>query len=81
MDKVMIAINEKLPINCLYCRLPNEISCNVNNKRYIGDKRPDSCPLVRIPDKKNVNFNHPIKCAEQSGYNDCIEEIIRGGGC
>lgn len=80
------------PANCNECPLSldtethNANLCRAFEKHTVNmdsSKKPDWCPLMAIPEKKEVrNFNISSRDFEQRGYqlgwNNCINEISRG---
>lgn len=90
MSKSILVIDT--PESCIKCPLIKPIStftsqgysCSRNNKKinHILEK-PDWCPLLELPKKKEVrNFCLGEGDYEQKGYqegfNSCIEEILKG---
>lgn len=87
MSKVMLVMDE--PKNCGKCPCFMELStdfCSVTNEDVSPyGKRPESCPLRPVPEKKEIfgayngeyykNSGKPPswKC----GYNACIDEILK----
>ena len=80
MSKVMLVMDE--PKTCADCPCLTELSTDFC---YITDedvspygKRPDSCPLRPVPEKKKVMLN---MCDNvyylNKGYNACIDEILK----
>ena len=83
------------PIHCLDTPNNHEIIlwCGFNCKEVKLDDnkigiRPDWCPLNPVPEKKVVkqyqgNGIYGFKTAEEAhfamGWNDCIDEILKGG--
>ena len=77
-DKSILIVDT--PKNCNECSLSAHIAFNklvCCFKRTYVDKydKPYWCPLRKLPKKKNWGemFNGNVK-----GWNDCLEEIIRG---
>ena len=80
MSKVMLVMDE--PKNCGKCPCFMELStdfCSVTDEDVSPyGKRPDSCPLRPVPEKKDPNINHfDTDYNYDLGYNACIDEILK----
>lgn len=76
MNKSILVIDT--PENCRSCKLLDRESgkhCSVN---FYGQ----SCPLVNLPQKKNIVEQTSRKKMKQNlraqGFNACIDEILKG---
>lgn len=83
-----ILIIDEMPTDCYGCHLMVDGWCYAKKAREVQDdveedKRPDWCPLVYKPDKKNLKMQGDIKnelvaCyarGKVDGWNECLEEI------
>ena len=95
-DKAILIID--MPKNCAVCPFVNHedegwLYCSVhNNDTAFAFKKPDWCPLIKLPQKKEevnkVETRNPktneyevteiIPNKEAIGYNSCIDDIMRG---
>ena len=57
----------------LYCSAPG-IGKDVTD--YVAC-RPDWCPLRELPEKKKLTYTDLCTDCEVSGWNDCLDEIIK----
>ncbi len=57
----------------LYCSAPG-IGEDVTD--YVAC-RPDWCPLRELPEKKKLTYTDLCTDCEVSGWNDCLDEIIK----
>lgn len=77
------------PENCETCKLL-ERNCNgkyCSPAKYFNAKeldnnlkvkgKPDWCPLQKIPDKKELGYENYGKDMEATGFNACIDEILK----
>lgn len=66
--------------NCYQCPAYSDEwdICNISGEDTTGGKKPDWCPIKPMPEKMDTDV-----CAAQSryiatGYNYCIDEILKG---
>lgn len=57
----------------LYCGVPG-IGEDVTD--YI-ECRPESCPLLELPEKKKLTYNNLCADNKVSGWNACLDEILK----
>lgn len=82
MSKSILVID--MPENCEKCKFSEfrGIVCRaigLNKSHNNTDNKPDWCPLRDLPEKAN----HPDYCDNgryDKGWNDCIDEILKGDG-
>lgn len=84
MSKAILVTD--IPEECLTCKFCSEWDhCNLEDKGIIEDLsiKPDWCPLVPMPDKKEVCGKYPqtdeITASYKVGWNDCIDAIGGNG--
>lgn len=78
MSKAILVID--MPKSCEKCRFHLNYPkvkhyCYIKQRAFDEDK-PDWCPLKEVP-KKKTHTLHSIG-AWNSGYNACIDEILKG---
>lgn len=85
MSKAILVID--MPKGCYECPLAVETThnydaCCITGSRIISYDHPDSCPLKPLPEKYEIDRS---KCSDpfydfefEYGYNQCVEEILRG---
>lgn len=81
--KGILVLND-MPLDCTMCPLHDmsmtgDWLCLPAGHKWIMMKepmeRPEWCPLMEMPKKKNTDFHPNIVYA--NGWNDCIEEISK----
>jgi hypothetical protein len=84
MNKAILVMD--MPDDCFECNFCVEMAahdrCVAAGKRIFTLEKPDWCPLKELPEKYEVDKN---KCRDpfyefefEYGYNQCIDEILRG---
>ena len=88
MNKVALVIDN--PKNCAECKVVDyrsrvqEYHCRYLENRYMKkyDEKPDDCPLIPIPEKRDehVKLNNweleGIINSENRGYNNALDDIL-----
>lgn len=83
MSKAILVMDMPKSCNgCCLCDfdLSNGLYCTPSGK-YIDEKdcskeRPESCPLKKLPQKKNLNKLKGNVYVWSEGYNYCIDKIL-----
>lgn len=85
MSKLILVIDT--PENCYECPLLNssdECSVQGEDANFNSDCEDDliaGCPLIKLPDKKQICGRYPqpdrIPASYKAGYNACIDEILK----
>lgn len=87
MAKGIVVVD--IPSECRYCIccLFDDLSsryCGIDkderNVTIIGmNEKPDWCPIKPIPDRKSEDFGQTIIAAARGeGWNECLDEILKG---
>lgn len=74
----------EVPKSCKECKF-RECTwvdyCRINTRTITGiepyEKRPIICPIRNIPTKRKLTYNDLSKDSEISGWNECIDEIMK----
>lgn len=85
MSKVILVMD--MPESCIDCPLhfddDPEFWCGATQKDLRTDDietyKPDWCPLKPVPDKiTDCDFTSLIQIGVKKGWNDCVDEILKG---
>lgn len=75
-----------MPECCADCQLadddPSGLYCMFADDYYDGsdssEDRASFCPLRKLPEKKKLTYNDLRADNKASGWNDCLDEILKG---
>lgn len=69
---------------CHFAYENGTVWCGKENKELLADDietfKPDWCPLLDAPEKKDKNsYHNERESGYVEGWNDCIDKILNGG--
>ena len=64
-----------MPENCFKCKLQDWANCRIVKGCHTGDTRPDWCPLIPAPEKRQTTDDFWQGCINIV-RNHCIDEIL-----
>lgn len=78
MSKAILVMD--MPESCLNCPLSDWANCRFTKKCHTRNNRPDYCPLKPMPEYDSPAINPTVENTYYAqGWNDCIDEILKGG--
>lgn len=85
MSKAVLVMN--MPESCKECDsciIGSVVFCGINGKRIEQkvmneNEKSEKCPLQDLPERKKENkYHNATEKGYVSGYNSCINEILKG---
>ncbi len=77
---LVMDIPEQVCQKCTLCyetENDDKYMCCAVGKLLPDGEKPDWCPLRELPEKKELTYNNLCADNKVSGWNDCLDEILK----
>ena len=72
---LLVNMPDKCKDCTLYCELGSNCMCRLNYELVPQNEKPDWCPLVSLPKKKELSYDNWDYDIRASAWNSCIDSI------